>query len=108
MNKKEEAVQTVFTSLNEATKARMELDKQAREAKGYESQLKAQLQSLIPDNDTLAGIFHKVTEKPSVSYAKLYDKLLADYIPKTKHEAVEDLKKSDFTSISTQHSFKAL
>lgn len=106
MTKKESQISETFYRLNETTIARIELEKQARDLKKLEDQYKAQLAASIEPEQTIAGVLHHVTTKPSISYAKLYSRILSDYVPKTKASEVEALKETEYTSFSTQHTFK--
>jgi hypothetical protein len=68
--------------------------------------LKASLQSLIPENASLGGVYHKVSSKPSISYGKYSDFLIQNSIPISKREDAAS-EKSKFTSFSFLHTFKS-
>lgn len=104
-SEKAERVQEVWSEYNAVLKARQEKEKEVKALKEREEGLKGELCSLVPENDSFAGVEHKVWSKPSVQYSKVYDAVVKELVPKTKWEKAEELKES-FTSVRVQHSVK--
>jgi hypothetical protein len=105
MTKTDQKILDLFSKLTESTEKRLALEKEVSQHKELETAYKNELQALIPENETKGGIVHRVTTKPSISYAKFYEALQEQIIPKTKHAAAENLK-ATFTSFSETHTFK--
>ena len=105
MTKTETKIIETYEALATLEATRRDLDKQVSSLKKEEDSLKAILAQLIPENDTKAGITHKLTRRSSVSYAKLFDHVLETYVPKTKQPEAEAAK-STFTTETFSHSFK--
>ncbi len=102
--KTKESIKTLFQSLNSLESERKELEGKAKSLKKKEDSIKLELSSLIPKNKTKDSIFHKYYTKSSISYSKVYEKLVKDLVPKTKYPLAEQIKQS-FTKETEYHTF---
>jgi hypothetical protein len=84
MNKKEQKVFNLNLKYIEAVK-------QSKIAKANEDALKAELMSLIPENEIIANVKYNFSSYTQVDN-KLYVKELFNLIPKTKHAEAKRLK----------------
>lgn len=78
MTKKEQKIVELFDELRKVNEKIAVLKMQC-------DSFDLELQALIPDNETIAGVTHKVREGKSVSYAKAMAQVKAQLVPKTKY-----------------------
>ena len=94
-----------YTRLSDLEAEKRDLNSKVKSLDAEAKSIKEILTLEIPANSSKNNVFHKVTEKPVISYAKLYSAVLDDLVPKTKYSQAETLKES-FTSITESHTFK--
>lgn len=102
---KENRVADLWAEYRQLQRERKEREKEAADLKAEEKAIEGELAALVPDDDTLGGVFHRVYEKPSVQYSKAFDEVVSKLVPRTKAGQAEAIKE-EFTTVRRQHSFK--
>lgn len=106
MSKKDQEVKDLYARMKQVEADRKNLENEAKQLKTLESSIAAQLHALIPKNKTVAGVYHKVWKKKSVSYAQAWE-AVHEIIPKTKHAEAEAILQK-YTKEPEQHSLKLM
>lgn len=104
---KEERVADLWAEYRELGKRRREKEKEAKGLKSEEMAIEGELGALVPEGDSLGGVFHKTFVKRSVRYSEAFDAVIERLVPKTKREKAEEVK-SEFTSENVQHRFEGV
>lgn len=68
------------------------IEAQLKELEAEKKALKSSLEARIPAGYAVDGVYHEVTTGASVSYAKVFDQLLVDVIPKTRHGRAMEIR----------------
>lgn len=102
---KEEKVVKAWEEYRDLLKKRKDAEQVVKELKEEEEVVKGLLVSLVPEGGEVAGVAHKIREKVSISYGKLFEAVIEEVVPKTKRGKAEELKE-EYTSRRVQHEIR--
>jgi len=97
-------VRELYTLMEEHRQTRLDLEKQAKEAKKLEESFRDALMAEIDPGEERSGIYHNIERRASVSWTD-YSKAIIELLPKTKREHAQALK-DDYTNYTERHVFK--
>lgn len=103
MAKKSINIPETYKALTVAQKKIEDLKAKIKVLEAEAETYKADLIIAIPENAVKDGVYHKVWDKPSVSYAKVLDAVRENLVPKTRWGEIARYT-AENTSHSIQHS----
>lgn len=102
---KEDKVVSLFDEYRGLVRERKEKEKEVKALKEEEKAIEAELGVLIPEEKSVGGVYHRVWDKSSVQYGKVYERLVEELVPKTKRGKAEEIRE-EFTVVRKQHGFR--
>lgn len=104
---KEKKVIEAWEKYSALVQERREMEKEVKALKVEEEAVKGLIVSIVPEGKEVGGVEHRVSEKVSVSYGKLFEAVVEEVVPKTKRGRAEELKE-EYTSRRVQHEVRGV